>query len=132
MPPRAARRAARAPLQYIAGSWAFMDLPLAVGLGVLGWLLHTQGKKLPAKCYALLYLGGFALTFFGTLALSLRRGELCWTLLQGNAPGVVLEAAGLFGLCLYGKPGARGRAVTGVKKSSQLVPCIFPYGLLVF
>lgn len=48
---------------------------MAVGLGVLGWLLHTEGKKLPAKCYALLYLGGFALTFFGTLALSLRGGS---------------------------------------------------------
>ena len=96
---------------------------MAVGLGVLGWLLHTQGKKLPAKCYALLYLGGFALTFFGTLALSLRRGELCWTLLQGNAPGVVLEAAGLFGLCLYGKPGARGRAVTTALSKASF--CIY-------
>ena len=46
---------------------------MAVGLGVLGWLLHTQGKKLPAKCYALLYLGGFALNFFAVVVRGCRR-----------------------------------------------------------
>lgn len=80
---------------------------MAVGLGVLGWLLYTQGKKLPAKCYALLYLGGFALTFSGRWR-CLSAGGAVLDPAPGKRPGVVLEAAGLFGLCLYGKPGARG------------------------
>lgn len=41
-----ARRAAREPLQYIAGSWAFMDLTLAVGPGVL---IPRQDTELAAE-----------------------------------------------------------------------------------
>ena len=36
---------------------------------------------------------------------------------------MVLEAAGLFGLCLYGKPGARGRAVTTALSKASF--CIY-------
>ena len=49
--------------------------------------------------FAALYLLGLALTFGGTLWLSLRRGQLYEGFFQGTAPGVCLQAAGVFGLC---------------------------------
>ncbi len=50
-----ARRAAREPLQYILGSWAFMDMEFAVGEGVLvpredTQVLVEEGARLLALC----------------------------------------------------------------------------------
>lgn len=47
-----------------------------------------------------MYLAGFVLTFGGTWAMSHLRGELYQGFLQGSAPGVLLEAAGLYGWCV--------------------------------
>ena len=69
----------------------------AIGYGVLGYYLREYGAERPAKVYAALYLAGFALTFGGTLVLSLRMGRLYEGLLSGMSPGICLEAAGLFG-----------------------------------
>ncbi|MGM9566172.1 acyltransferase [Evtepia sp.] len=96
---------------------------MAIGFGVLGWLIHTRGSSLRPRTYALLYLGGFSLTFFGTWLLSLRWGELSGVLLQGNAPGVVMEAAGLFGLCAHRNPAGKVRTLTETLSRSSF--CIY-------
>ena len=72
----------------------------AVGYGLLGYVLSREAGKYRPRVFALVYLAGFAVTFGGTLVLSLRAGTLVQTLLQGNSPGVCLQAAGIYGFCV--------------------------------
>ena len=83
------------PVQYAINlSWG------AVGFGLLGHVLTEEAKRHPPKVFALVYLAGFAVTFFGTWALSARSGTLVLHFLQGTAPGVCLQAAGIYGFCV--------------------------------
>ncbi len=96
---------------------------MAIGFGVLGWLIHTRGGAVRPGIYALLYLAGFALTFFGTWVLSLRQGALADLCLQGYTPGVVMQAAGLFGLCAHRTPAGRARRLVETLSRSSF--CIY-------
>lgn len=83
------------PVQYAINlTWG------AVGFGLLGYVLTDEAKKYRPGVFALLYLAGFALTFGGTYVLSLRGGTLALPFLQGTAPGVCLQAAGIYGFCV--------------------------------
>ena len=83
------------PVQYAINlTWG------AVGYGLLGHVLSEEAKKHRPAVFALIYLVGFALTFAGTLLLSLRSGTLALPFLQGTAPGVCLQAAGIYGFCV--------------------------------
>ena len=80
------------PAQYVINlTWG------AVGLGVLGHVITLEAPKRRPGEFALLYLLGTALTFGGTLLQSLQTGALAEVFLQGNAPGVYLQAAGIYG-----------------------------------
>lgn len=88
------------PLSLVGGIPAQYPINLtwgAVGYTVLGWAIsrHPPSRRTAGA----LYLLGLAVTFFGTWGLSLARGELYQGLLQGYAPGVCLQAAGLFAFC---------------------------------
>ncbi len=83
------------PAQYpINLTWA------AVGYGVLGYVLRERGAERRPRFYVLLYLAGFALTFLGTLEMSISQDKLYTAFLQGTSPGVCLEAAGVYGFCV--------------------------------
>lgn len=84
------------PAQYAINlTWA------SVGYTLLGHVLRREAARLRPGLWAGLFTLGFAMTFGLTLWLSLRRGELYLGFLQGTAPGVCLQAAGLFGLCQW-------------------------------
>ena len=70
------------------------------GYTLLGDVLSREAGRYRPRVFVLLYLAGFALTFGGTLWLSARSGELALPLLQGTAPGVCLQAAGIYGFCV--------------------------------
>lgn len=91
----------------------------AVGYGLLGFYLTGEGRRHRPRVFAGIYLLGFALTFGATLAMSLSRGELYLGFLQGYAPGVCLQAVGIYGFCVSafsGKPVWRG--VETISKAS--------------
>ena len=91
------------PLSLIGGIPAQYAINLtwgAVGYGVLGYALRREAGKYRPRTFVLLYLAGFLLTFGATWALSVRRGELVQIFLQGTAPGVCLQAAGIYGFCV--------------------------------
>ncbi len=77
---------------------------MAIGFGVLGYVIHRYGGRVQARIYALLYLIGFFGSFLGTWILSVRQGQLAEVFLQGASPGILLEAAGLFGLLVHTNP----------------------------
>lgn len=83
------------PVQYAVNlTWG------AVGFGLLGHVLTEAAKDRPPALFAAVYLAGFAITYFGTWALSVRSGTLALPFLQGTAPGVCLQAAGIYGFCV--------------------------------
>ena len=83
------------PVQYAINlTWG------AVGYSLLGHVLTEEAKRRRPGVFILVYLAGFALTFFGTLLLSLRADTLMTAFLQGYAPGVCLQAAGIYGFCV--------------------------------
>lgn len=91
------------PLSLIGGIPAQYPINLtwgAVGYALLGYVLSREAGKYRPRAFILLYLAGLFLTFGGTLWLSARRGELALPLLQGTAPGVCLQAAGIYGFCV--------------------------------
>lgn len=90
------------PVQWMLNmTWA------AIGYGVLGWYLRRRPPD--RRWGAGLCLTGFALTFFGTWAGTLRRGTLYTHFLEGMTVGVCLLAAGVYALCCGSRhaPGAR-------------------------
>ena len=83
------------PSQYVINlTWG------AVGLGVLGHVIGQEAPNRRPRDFAVLYLLGTVLTFGCTLLQSLRTGALAEMFLQGNAPGVYLQAAGIYGFCV--------------------------------
>ena len=120
-----AARADRRLTAYIVGLWFFLgcllpalrpfppvsllggipgQYPLnltwsAVGYSYLGFILSREAPRRRPAMFAALYLLGLALPLGGSLWLSLRRGQLYEGFFQGTAPGVCLQAAGVFGLC---------------------------------
>lgn len=90
------------PLSGIGGIPAQYPINLtwgAVGYTLLGRVLTVEAPRHRPRIFLLLYLLGLGLTFGGTWVMSLHQGELYQGFLQGNAPGVCLEAAGLYGWC---------------------------------
>jgi surface polysaccharide O-acyltransferase-like enzyme len=69
----------------------------SLGYTVAGYYLSRYAHR--PRVWGLLYLAGLALTYFGTLTLSLKTGKLWQPLLYGNAPGVCAQALGVFGFC---------------------------------
>ena len=91
------------PLSLMSGIPAQYPINLtwgAVGYGVLGYALALEAPRHRPRTFVLLYLLGTALTFGLTLAASLKTGALYQVFLQGNSPGVCLQAAGLYGFCV--------------------------------
>ena len=72
----------------------------AVGYGLLGYVLTEEAPRFRPRTFALLYILGTAATFGLTLTASVKAGGLYQVFLQGNSPGVCLQAAGLYGLCV--------------------------------
>ncbi len=97
--------AARAfpPLSLVGGIPAQYALNLtwgAVGYTLLGYVLSREAPRVRPRNFLLVYLAGLALTFGGTFFLSLFQGKLYTGFLEGFAPGVCLQAAGLYGFCV--------------------------------
>ena len=91
------------PLSLIGGIPAQYAINLtwgAVGYGVLGYALRQEAGRYRPRTFALLYLAGFLLTFGATWVLSVKKGDLALTFLQGTAPGVCLQAIGIYGFCV--------------------------------
>lgn len=112
------------PVQYAINlTWG------AVGYGLLGHVLTAEARKYPARVFAAVYLAGFALTFGGTLLTSLRADTLTTAFLQGSAPGVCLQAAGIYGFCVSafsGRERLRGaETVSGASFCIYLVHLFF-------
>lgn len=83
------------PVQYAINlTWG------AVGYGLLGHVLTEEAKERHPVVFVWIYLAGFILTFAGTMMLSLNGGMLETPFLQGTAPGVCLQAAGIYGFCV--------------------------------
>lgn len=87
----------------IVGQWGLNLTWASVGYGLLGWYLrrYAPGKKLH---YVLLFLLGFAVTYFATWKLSADHWPLYGSLLNGNTVNVCLMSVGVYGLCLGAKP----------------------------
>lgn len=91
------------PLSLIGGIPAQYPINLtwsAVGYGVLGYVLTREAPRHRPRTFVWLYLAGTALTFGLTLIASVETGKLYQVFLQGNSPGVCLQAAGLYGFCV--------------------------------
>ena len=69
----------------------------AIGCTALGWYLRK--RPLGWQAAAGYFAAGFAISFGGTLLLSVRKGMLVIQLLEGLSPGPLLMAAGVFCLC---------------------------------
>ncbi len=116
------------PRQYLINlTWG------GVGYGLLGYALLKEAPRRKPRFFAAVFGLGFLLTFAGTLAVSLRQGALYQDLIQGYAPGVVLQAAGLFGWCVsrYAQSPAPAACET-VSKASFCIYLVhlFPLDLL--
>ncbi len=106
------------PAQYVINlTWG------AVGLGVLGHVITVEAPKHRPWVFALLYLLGTVLTFGGTLLQSLRTEALAELFLQGNAPGVYLQAAGIYGFCV--SVFQRRRSCPALETVSRASFCIY-------
>ena len=91
------------PLSLIGGIPAQYPINLtwgAVGYGVLGYVLTQEAPRHRPRTFVWLYIAGTALTFGLTLIASVKTGKLYQVFLQGSAPGVCLQAAGLYGFCV--------------------------------
>lgn len=106
------------PAQYVINlTWG------AVGLGVLGYVISREAAKRRPWEFALLYLIGTALTFGCTLYTSRQTGLLADAFLQGNAPGVYLQAAGILGFCVSACQGRQNAPM--LKTISDASFCIY-------
>lgn len=94
-----------------------------MGYSLLGRALTEEAPRFRPRIFAWMYLAGLAVTFGGTWGLSLLRGQLYLGFLQGNAPGVCLEAAGLYGWCVSRFSGGAGPRWS--KTVSQASFCVY-------
>lgn len=114
------------PLSRIGGIPAQYPINItwgAVGYSLLGRVLTEEAPRFRPRTFAWIYLAGLAVTFAGTWGLSLLRGQLYLGFLQGNAPGVCLEAAGLYGWCVSRCSGGAGSRWT--RTISQASFCVY-------
>ena len=68
----------------------------AAGYALLGQVMNTREPGRAGR-WAALFVLGFAVTFGGTVLLSLAEGELFLGFMEGMSPGPALMACGLFG-----------------------------------
>ena len=78
--------------------WMINMTYASVGYGILGYYL----RKYPAKMgiNAVLSAVGYITVFFGTYLLSAKQGYLNETFFAGTSVGVVMLAAGVYGICM--------------------------------
>lgn len=84
----------------MARLWKLPMSYAAIGYALLGYYLRQYGGTIRRRWYAAALAAGFALTVGGTAALSLQKGALVETFLEGMSPGPMLMALGWFGLIL--------------------------------
>lgn len=96
----------------------------AIGYALLGHYLRQYGHTVGRRWFALAFGAGWAFTFGGCAAASLREGVLNETFLEGMSPGPMFMALGLFGLILTQKAWpAPAVKVTG--RLAQAAFCIY-------
>lgn len=88
------------PLEWLGGITGQYDINMAwsaMGYAMLGYYLNTrEASRFSVRGSAVLFAGGFAVTFGGTVAASLLTGETVIAFMEGMSPGPALMAAGLF------------------------------------
>lgn len=80
--------------------WKMPACYAAIGYALLGYYLRQYGGTICRGWYAAALAAGFAVTFGGTAASSLKNGALVERFLEGMSPGPMLMALGWFGLIL--------------------------------
>ena len=110
-------------LRGIPQQWEMNMAYASIGYGVLGYYLRAYPPKRRVGAGCLLF--GFALTFGGTLAGSLRQGVLYQHLWEGMSVGVCLLAAGIYTLCVTSQAQPSGRAKALVARCSQGSFCVY-------
>jgi surface polysaccharide O-acyltransferase-like enzyme len=144
-----AARASRREYRYLLAAWALLGIVLpavqgvppfsalrgiprqyplnltyaSLGYTLAGYYLSRYGAEHRPRTWALVFLAGFALSYGGTLALSLRAGKLYEPLLYGSAPGVCAQALGVWGWCVSALRDAPSRRWT--QTISRASFCIF-------
>lgn len=91
------------PLNQIPPVARLWKLPMSyagIGYALLGHYLRQYGGTIRRRWYVAALAAGFAVTCGGTAALSLQKGALVETFLEGMSPGPMLMALGWFGLIL--------------------------------
>lgn len=91
------------PLKSVAGIPAQYPINLtwgALGFCLLGYVLQREAKHYRPRTFVWVYLLGTVLTVVPTLFQSVKGGALSSIYIQGSAPGVVVQAAGIFGFCV--------------------------------
>lgn len=113
--------------------WYRMNMAYsAIGYGVLGHYLRQYGAELRRGWYWSALAGGFAVTFGGCAALSLKNGALNEIFLEGMSPGPMLMAFGLFGLILS-RGGRRPAGPVGrLSRASFCIYLVHIYFLRLF
>lgn len=111
------------PVQYAVNvTWG------SLGYALLGFVLRQEAQPRRPRMFLAVYLTGLAISVLGTWAVCVQRESLYLGLLQGNAPGVCLQAAGLFGLCVSTQskrpPSRAAAAVSGASFCIYLVHMI--------
>lgn len=107
-------------VEGIPTQWVMNMSYAAIGYCLLGWYLrvHPLSKAVSAG----LFLAGFVFTFALTYWFSARQGSLDGRFLEGMTLGPCLMAAGLYGLLLQARSGARAsRLVTELSRGSFCV-----------
>ena len=111
------------PLEWLGGITGQYDINMAwsaMGYAMLGYYLNTrEASRFSVRGSALLFAGGFAVTFGGTVAASLLTGETVIAFMEGMSPGPAMMAAGLFCLVrrLCGSRSSSARIARLVKAS---------------
>lgn len=111
----------------VPAQWMLNMTWASLGYVLLGFFMRTYPPKRGAA--ALIFAAGFAVTFGGTVLMSLRAGTLDTTFLEGMTVGVALEAAGAFGLLSSAKPRGTAAKVTGYISRASF--CVYLVHLLV-
>ncbi len=117
------------PSRYlINGAWS------SVGYGLLGWYLREYGGTVARRWYWAALALGFAVTFGGCAAASLRSGTLAENFLSGWSPGPMLMSLGVFGLAVTVRRWPeRLTAVTGgLAKGAFCVYLVHVFFLILF
>lgn len=115
------------PFDQIAPISRLWKLPMsyaAIGYALLGYYLRQYSGTIRRGWYAAALAAGFAMTFGGTVVLSLQKGALVEQFLEGMSPGPMLMAFGWFGLVLGRKAWPKALAVM-IDRLAQASFCIY-------